>query len=412
MAGDIVECRPFAGEYEAGSNCCSDCLPSEPTGPVCSVPTNYCFDKNEDTGAFCPDPDETRWMSCFHRIIGQGTPTTPPPYSSGWTHISGNDWWRCPTEADLTIGVYDEGRWFTDVLEYLVDRYACGLTVRSHFFGINATHTGPPSNLAYDFATEKLQAMQVHQKSDIKRPDATNPAQSWVWKMSLQKLLADLEILFQVYWKIDGTDLILEHISYFDSTAGLDLTEKNIEIEYEKKDSGAPNREEFAFADAEQASLGFSEDFAGYPITYGDCGEGTKEYRLNYFTNEVAVITATENAESISDSGFVLIATAEADGFNYILEDNKPLGFLQIHENLYMHNRFFPDGNLNDAPTTFLTTQKTRKMKQMDVKVCCDDGFDPTDYIETAIGQVTVDKVTVDYFQGPNTNLLTIESSY
>lgn len=415
LSGETVIVRPFQGTYDAGYECCADCFDVEPTGPICAVPSGWCFDANygASVGGLTCDPGFSQWQSCFHRIVGVGTPTTPPIYGSGWTYLSGSNWWRCPDPVvDLATPKFDNGKRFSEAIEYLVSMTGCGLLLKSWFFGINADHAAPPSNIAYTFATNKLQKLQLHQKSDIKRPFATNPAQSFVWKMSLAKLLADLEIMFNVFWRIDGTDLILEHISYFEAGAGLDLSNMNLTIEYEKSENGAPNSETFAFADDEiVGGFQWSAPFSGSPVEYGNCGEGVKENKLYYFSTEVAVIKESENAEAIADSGFVLISTVEEGGLYYILENNEPLGWVQLHDNLHRHNRYFLNGVMNGADETFLSVRKTRGFKEFTTKICCDDNFDPTDYITTAAGQLTVKKASIDYFAGKDANMVTIEAN-
>lgn len=396
-AGSVVVARPFGGTYEGGYGCCSECIPNGdpiPTDPVCSVPANYCFDHNttelENDGPLC----QYLTTSCFHRITGTGTALTPPPYGTGWTLLSGTTWWRCPDVVDTSYGPLDQGRWLSDVLEYLADNLQCPLTVRSHFFGINATHDAPPSNDAYTFADTYCQALQVHQKSDVKRPDSTNPAQSFVWKMTLKKLLEDFEGLFQVFFKVDGTDLIIEHSTYFESVEWLDVSNRNLTISYEKKDNGAPTKELFKFVDSEAT---FEVPFAAQPITYGNCGEGTKETKLNYFSNDVSYIRATDNQEEIADSNFVLICTELIGSYNAIVENNEPMGWERLHDALHRDRRYFIDGTMNGTAETFNSVRRTRKLEPFDVTLCCDDTINPTGYVTTAIGPATVDKITRNY---------------
>jgi hypothetical protein len=397
-AGPVVTADPFAGTYQGGQECCMDHVaptPGGPTGPVCAVPSGYCFDKNYFQDAVDGLGNEL-WQSCFHRVVGVGTPTTPPPYASGWTYISGNDWWRCPGNDDLEFVPLDNGRWLNDILEHLASETLCSLTVRSHFFNLNATHDAPPDNTPYTFAEDNCHKLQVHQKSDVKRPDSTNPAQSFVWKMSFKKLLDDLENMFNVYWKIDGSDLILEHITYFEAAEWLDLSQKSIVKLYEKSENGAPNREEYKYVDKEAT---FTADFAAYPITYGACGEGTREVTLNYFSNDVVYIRTTDNQAEISDSGFCMVATQEVGAENAIILNNTPMGWSALHENLHKQRRFFPSGMMNDNPESFTFLRKTRKLEPITVAHCCGDAFDPAGYITTTIGEATVERVTKNYFQ-------------
>lgn len=405
-AGSIVTARPFGGTYVVGtSQCCADCLatPPDPDTPVCSVPTGWCFLENKETPAPCP-PGETRWVSCFHRITGTGTTLTPPPYGTGWTLLSGTTWWRCPGDADIAFSPLDQGRWLNDILDYLALNLTCPLTVRSHFFGLNATHDAPPTNDAYTFADTYCQALQVHQKSDVKRPDSTNPAQTFVWKMTVKKLLEDFQNMFNLFFIIDGDDLIIEHITYFEAVEWLDVTNQNIPLSYEKKDNGAPTKEIFKFVDSDAT---FPAPFAAQPILYGNCGEGTKETKLNYFSNDVAYIRDTENQEEIADSNFVMVCTEAVGANNAIMENNEPMGWERLHDALHRDRRFFADGTMNGSASTFDSTIKTRKLTPFSVSLCCTDTIDPTGYVTTAIGQATVDKITRNYF----TDKVTIEAN-
>lgn len=405
-AGDVVTARPFAGVYKAGG-CCLDYVsptPGGPTGPVCSIPdANWCFDNNYYQGEVDEFGNEL-WLSCYHRIIGTGTPSTPPPYASGWTYISGNDWWRCPTDEDLQFSPLDNGRWLNDILEYLSEFISCGLTVRSHFFNLNATHAAPPTNDAYTFAADNCEKLQVHQKSDVKRPDATNPAQSFVWKMSFQKLLSDLEKMFNVFWIIDGSDLIIEHITYFETAEWLDVTQVAIIKSFGKKEDGAPNRELFYYVDKEAT---FTADFAAFPIKYGACGDGDEDVTLQYFSNDVVYIRTTDNQAEISDSGFCMVATEFIDSNYAIITNNTPMGWSALHVNLHKQRRYFESGTMNDTATTFDTLRKTRKLEPITVPHCCNDAFDPAGFITTTLGEATAERVTKDYFR----DVVTIEAN-
>jgi hypothetical protein len=395
-AGDVVEVLPFGGDYKAGYECCLvtvDASYEDDGMPLCPVPDDWCFDKNWFQSS---DGVDAIWMSCFHRITAEGTPTIPPDYGDGWTLLTGSTWWRCPTAEDVEFSPFDNGRWLNDILEFLATSTGCGLTVRSHFFGLNDTHAAPPSNDAYTFADAYCQFLQVHQKSDIKRPEATNPAQSYVWKMSFSKLLQDIENMFNVFWKIDGSDLILEHITYFEGTEWLDLSERDIVKVFEKKEGGAPNKERYYYTDAEAT---FTADFAAQPIIYGDCGTGTNDVKLNYFSNDVYYIKLTDNQTEIADSGFCMVST-ELIGTDYVIKEyNTSMGWPALHENLFKQRRYFESGTMNGMPETFTLLRKSRKLETLSVEHCCNDTWNPEGYITTQIGEATIERVTKDYFK-------------
>ncbi len=378
-ASAVISTKSFAGTYEILGNCtfCTDTLDPDPCDDLV-VSGEACLEyQNITADPLCAGG--YRATFAYHRVIGVGTPTEPPPYDTGWTYLSGNDWWKCPDDEKVEIGVLANGRRFDDVLEYILLQTGCGLTLRSHFFGINAIHDDPPVNLAYEYAFENYQDITIHQKSDIKRPDSTNPSLSQVWKMKLHDVLDDLQNL-QLFWKIEDDSLILEHISYFDSAAGADYTDKPMKLSLEY-DAETPKRELFKFCDPDVSPL-----FAGFPIEY-DCGNGDKERRMKLFNFDVPFIVDPLNQDKVSDDLFVLICNKIIGGQYVIIEKNYPLRWFNIHANLFMHYRPFISGTMNQEATTFLTTQKIQKQPEFTVGLCCDEGFDPTQYITTQLGQ-------------------------
>lgn len=407
-AVDANVVKSIQGAYKAGANCCTDIIDDSdptPTDPVCAVPANYCFDKN--TRYDQPLSPFSIITSCFHRIQAVGTVTDPPPFGTGWTHIALGLWWRCPLPGEVVLGNLRYGRMLTETLDYLALQAGCDFSVRSHFFGLRNTHPAAPVNDAYAYATEYLQTLTIHQKSDVKCPDCSNEAESFVWKITWKKLLDDLRMMFNVYWKITPeNDFILEHISYFEAVEGLDLTAKNIELEYGKGETSAPNIEKFFWAD----NAAFSPEHAGLPISYGDCGNGTKEHRVNLFSNDIFYIRQVENQAEIADTGYCLVCTLEIDDVLYVRDNNNPLGWEMLHENLHKHNRYFTEGEMNGVAATFETVRRSRKLKPFNTQVDCADDFTPEDFITTPGGEATVSRVITNYNSAKDKQILTIEA--
>lgn len=393
-ASDVTPAIAFAGEYEAGLGCCSTCYASyNPTPCNDFNVTTACAEYTTVTqpaSGFCAGQFLT--STCYHRVVGVGTPSTPPTYGTGWTYISGSNWWRCPTFAEISGGKLLYGRIFNNVITYLVGLLPCELTVRSHFFNINATHAAAPTNDAYTYAENYLQNITIHQKSDVKRPDSTNPSFSRVWLMKLNELLNDLREMFNVYWKIDGADLILEHISYFESATGADYTGRDIAQQLSEVEEDAPKKETFDWMD----NAVFGTMHEGYPILY-DCGEGIKAHRVVNFTNDIDTCKESENAEDIADKGFVLVSNTKIGTDYFINELNEPMGWVMLHENLHRHNRFAESGTMNDNPTTFETVKPYRKLKEFTAPFCCADTFDPTLKPVTELGEGKVVRATINH---------------
>ncbi len=397
-AGDVVPVKSLAGDYQPGGQCV-ECRFYGDEGPCASPDPDYCVDEvivtNSEEGE-CPGGEPLIVTTNFHRVVGVGTPTTPPAYGSGWTYISGNDWWRCPDgDFELGIGKLAHGRLFNDVLEYMVAQAGCTLTVRSHFFDINATHAAPPSNDAYTFAETYLQDLTLHQKSDVKRPFSSDPSKAKVWVMKLRDLLDDLREMFNVYWDIlDDGSLIIEHDSYFTELTGADYSDRRIRSQYDNDNDGAPRKEIFRWSDDATLSLAHR----GYPIEY-DCGEGEVERRVKLFTNDVLEVNDSANAEFIADKGFVLISCQVVDGEHVIQDFNNSMGWVELHDNLHRHGRYSIEGTMNNTPTTFTTAKRVKKLADFTVPVCCDEGFDPIQTVTVPAGVGRVKQATENIYR-------------
>ena len=99
-----------------------------------------------------------------------------------------------------------------------------------------------------------------------------------------------LRVMFNVYWTWDGYNLVVEHISYFTKTDGIDLrtqeiAERSNKYEYDKEEM--PRYEKFSWMEA------FNKDFIGVPIKYetstgiaSPCVENTEvEYSVRVTTD-------------------------------------------------------------------------------------------------------------------------------
>ena len=392
-AGPEFITRGMAGTYQLGDgNGADHCQAESNMGPIdfdaeCGTPAGWCVEHDEQV--LLPIGGVYVGKRFYHREIGTGTLTDPPAYGTGWTHLSGTTWWRCPDIDEQAIGVLRYGREFADVFQYLVDESGCGLTVRSHFFGIAATHAAPPSNDAYTYAAAKYQLLSIHQKSDVKRPDASNESTEAVWSMKLKELLDDLRRIFNVYWRIDGTDLIVEHITYFTTSAGADYSAQNIR-QVKTYDLDAPKREEFYWADD-----ACSTAFKGSPITYA-AGSNTTTHRVANFSTDVAFIRTPENHGVIADAGFVLLCNTQVAGKNVIIELNAPLSWEALHDNLHRDYRPFLAGTLNGVGVTFNSARPSQVYEPFTVCLPCDEDIDPSQYITTEVGNGYVAENTIN----------------
>lgn len=408
---DEVEVKPYPiTETYVTDEAYTECEECGVTSAI-GDPANWCATVQGDycTPAINPgdcDPGiNTDVFTVYHRMEATGTcdGSTPVAPSSDdyWTLLTDNcptdsTWWRCPGEdVNNPNSRMTHGRLFSDAIQAVFD--PCGLTVVSDFFNINADATAP-DNAAYDFAALYLQNMTVHQKSDVKRPYSSNPATSKQWDIQPKEMLDDLRILFNVYWDIDGTDIRIEHISYFETVGGLDASADAQKVDTERETDDNVKYEYFFFVD--EAG---SDYFLGSPIVY-DCGTEKIENRCQLFSTDITYIQNT-NSEGFADDNFVLCSTEIVDTVHYLIRDNRPLSFTELHENLHRHFRYWKKGTLNGSPVTFTSFRPTRKQPAFDHVLCCDAAFDEREPVTTAVGTGYIDQA--DYTI--QTDIITLE---
>ena len=197
--------------------------------------------------------------------------------------------------------------------------------------------------------------------------------------MTFEDFWQDIRDLFNLDWQIDGSNLRIEHVSYFSAGTGNDYTAARYETILEQDKADVPAVSRFKFRDDDCSAY-----FKGYPIEIY-CGEGEKEYRLRMFSTDVAYVTKSDGLEDTGDDGFFLASTQDLSGTRYIINNNRPLSWTELHTNCYRHN--MPGaGTINDADVTPLSIKPTRKQTAFAVKHCCDDAFDPGELQTTSLG--------------------------
>jgi hypothetical protein len=287
---------------------------------------------------------------------------------------------------------YTHNRWLTDVIDYLASDASIGIK--------------PGCNLSYDFFTDAtnyvtendnhLTLLTLAQKSDIKRPEATNPATTAM--LSWNELMDILWGMFQVCWDYDaGTDTInVEHISWFTQGAGIDLRTQTITQmtnKYKYIKDKMPKYESWHFTEADDLN------FVGTPIYYDskcvdpDPDTNIRDTIVNITTDLEYII---ENDDAIADEGFVMLCNYE-DGGNYYVEFemgelfatvklNMHLSVANLHHRYFRHNRVLIEGYMNGIFETFWSAQKTKEQECFAI-ICPDTGYDPNDLITTELGE-------------------------
>lgn len=243
----------------------------------------------------------------------------------------------------------------------------------------------------------QLTLLVIAVKSDMIYPDGfTEPSNSATKaEITFGEMMDILFNMFQVKWDVDENDaLVLKHVSEITAAEGLDLTSAtysgttsyNKVIEWDL--DNIFRYEKWEFADSGNA------DFRGLPIEYNEsCSNKTKVYDVLKITTDIDFVR--ENPNSVSKDGFVILVTDSANNIQSVEEGfisgtsypNVHLSTANLHQYYWRHNRIFPTGKLNDNDTDFITTQKHKKLKELEIILCCDEEFNLMDSVTTELGE-------------------------
>jgi hypothetical protein len=374
-----VNVVPNFAEYEV--ECCFltlTCGASLPPPITTCVDTNWLLKSNAIVN---PTPSICAQQTCWHRVLGVGGCASgtaiPPTWGNGWTLLQNNCptdsiWWKAPAatgpngENEDFMNDIPYGMLLGNVLEQVFEDLGCGITVKSNFLNINPDGIFP-QNGAYEFAMLNLQRLTIHQKSSVKRPDASNPATSLSYKLKPQDLVYDLIDMFNLDYRFDGTNFVLEHLSYFEDVPETDLTTTEKTLEYEHETGSDEAIETFQYMDEL-----CSDYFRSRHIKY-NCGKGTKEVKLRLLSVDIETMQLAASTDAIKDAGFVICATKLVSGQSVLIDFNRVLGWPKLHAALFMHGRNFKTGTINNVPVTFISNIPKKKAAPFTIPVCCDD---------------------------------------
>lgn len=428
-AGTVIELKQFAKAYPAGTpwSACTELVWLDPGTPEAGHWTWYQRGYVSNGISFCagatkwaryavtvgcsdPSPG-SEWFLISTSCPGVGKKYVKPVnvYDCVTTETGPhNAETICQIVGQGTNGIVDNGMALGDVLKAFTDKFCPGVTVVSDFFQINPE---TPSSTNYVTGVQtKTDKIIVFQKSDVKRPSATQNATKAVW--TFEKCINAICKIFNCRWRVQGNTLRVEHVSFFPQNAGLDLTVDRYKKymvghkKYSYATEKIPVREEFKFM---EASAG---DFAGVPIYYeGACV--SQEGRENVVTHtaddvttdmELCFSNADADSNDVSDRGFVFVATHQVGSDLLIISEdnilttgqrlNNSLAWSILHRDYHRHYRPLHTGNMNNVLTDFLSVRPTKKGKTVTVPLCCGDTFNPDDTIKTGLGDGIVEKAS------------------
>lgn len=336
-------------------------------------------------------------------------------FNEVWTEENqGVNWTVYRYEADFlgkqgTNTVLRNGVKLSDVLELFIDEFCPGLTVKSEFFQINPDN---PTNINYVTGKQtKVNNIFLFQSSDVKRPTAS----SWASKLMFdwERLTNALKLMFNVDWRVEDNTLILEHVSFFPKTMGLDVTTANLlpyfsgKKVYTYKNEDIPTKEVWQWAGLQ--SYG---DFQGVPITYNSGCIVNKRVEKNYNIEDVytdvqlALSNPGSDNKTVDDEGIFFVA-AGFDGVNYyVLQEagilsspkvNNTLALAQLHRDYHKYERPLPAGVMNNSLTYFESIKPTKKGVAFKIPLCCPNDFEPDDLVKTPLGNGEVESSTYSF---------------
>ena len=356
--------------------------------------------------------------------------TTPP--GDGWISVSGGFARRIsrvysPARSQILdpnpnqiIQAYDVtglGEDFTAVsipngvrLDDILTTFTpCSLSVVSDFFGINADSTAP-SNTPYDEAAANLQDYLWFQKSDVKRPQASNIATSG--KTSFKKIMEVLQVMHNVRYRIAGSELRIEHVSYFSSATGLDLTAVPYSNHVDGKTSTTYDNTDAAKSERWEWMETVSPMFTCIPIRYAEeCLLSDAQDEIAYPAQEMNsdVLYIQGNPDRVDDKGFVPVAAYRNGSDYYLVQEtnlvdsnlypNSHLAWANLLDHYHTYERLYPTGTMNNAATTFDSSRRRKVGEPLEIilsNASYWNVFSAGDSVETVIGVGEVTRAEYD----------------
>ncbi len=280
-----------------------------------------------------------------------------------------------------------------DVLTQLIQANCPDIKIVSDFFQWN-----PINQSLINYVTgfeSQIRNLKIFQKSDIKRPNASNSATKA--ETNFYKLFSDVLRIFNCGYFIDGNKLRVEHISWFEKNENLDLVSiakqtgqitMNGSRKFSYDKTKLPKFEYFEWMDES------SEEFAGTPIWYDNaCVEDDDDLaesltnRVEYVTTDVlhCFTNSAPGSSEVSDAGFVIIATdnnGKVIWLPNILETgslpNNVLSWTYLHQNFWKHGRVQIVGYMNEPVdeedpelSEFKSTVPIIKQIPINIQLCC-----------------------------------------
>lgn len=364
---------------------CQGGEPQAPSGTGWQVLINSCNSKGTTTWYRKPPILDPVSNSAIFQLTSCVPPCTPPlPASSGdWylidtlffapTGLNYSFWIDYPA---LTTGLRElnNGRLLTEVIDYGLNKVGCSeLDLQSLFLrdSVNPVTLNSPSS---------TQGIQLHALSDIKDPNATEPATRE--DVTIKELLEGyISGKLNCFWYIDECTkrLIIEHYNDLFNQGSLDITQYQVnKNKYSYDNSDLPKAEEFP-------SLDSSIDFTGVDIIFdNNCSKDVKAYPTDKFYSEIEAIV--NNPDEYGNDGIVVITPdssqplstrAEIGAITGDYRPNMPQAMANLQDKFWKYYRPFDNGEMNFQDDVFTKSRPDKVLEDIVISNCCWFSFNP-----------------------------------
>lgn len=314
--------------------------------------------------------------------------------------------------GDIVPDALDNGIPLNDIFTFYMNRF-CAIPVKSDFFQINPE---APYTTTYPTLRDRSNDFDIiFQKSDVKRPGATNNATKAI--TTFEKVLNGICEIYNLYYTIRNGQLIIEHASWFVRNTTIDLTVNKYKRRliftrrYTYTTNKLPKFEKYSWMDQQG-----NKDFVGLPIEYtGGCVTTTKtgidkKHEIDDITTdmEFCLINSDPDSKNVTDEGLVLVSAKKEGDIYYvqmvdpILESdyhlNNLLGWAYLHNQYHRYDRLQKNGYMNGSYGSFITTRPIKKRQRISITFCCDDAIDLTGKVVTDMGDAEVDAASYNFF--------------
>lgn len=296
------------------------------------------------------------------------------------------------TATTVSIGApysvsFTNCRFLKTVIQSMIDEINSGYTLDGTFFGnINNPVTGNPNKYRY---------IHIAQSSDIKRPTATEPVRFAY--LSFLEVMTFIRDIFNVWWAIDGTDLILEHYTYFRDNDEVDLTSDKGDVRAQRYLYDMSKMWKYEhFEMMNEGNRDGSIDFVDQSFVYeGKCilEKDNEKKRSVSIATDLEGVLDTEAVENFSDSGFFLILGTSQVASSVEISEGYISGLNKLNGDLSWANlldQFWRDGRVLMQGYHFTNleqfwTAEPNKIQEVVVSVC--STFNPYGKFKTTLAE-------------------------